>query len=229
MRKLLGRRERHKRRKIGCLLLALILVATVSLVKLDDELRPIIQNYGTQAARRNAMLAIHDGVGNVLSKNEIDYGDFITIQRGEEDNVVSAETNIAAINLLKSNAVTEVTNRLSAQETQTVSVPMGNLIGGSFFTGRGPFLQIPIHTSGSVLATLSDSFTDAGINQTCHTIYLNMKVLITVLLPLERRSVELETQFLLCETIIVGDVPESYTHMDLGGNELFEKIFGMSD
>lgn len=174
-------------------------------------------------------MAVHYGVEQVLAREGVQYGELVTVRRDAEGHVLSAEANVAEINLLKSKVVNEVTKRLVNCEKQKISIPLGNLIGGSFFTGRGPFLPLTIHTGGSVIATLDDAFTDAGINQTCHSIYMKMTVMMTVLLPMERRSLELETQFLISETVIVGEVPDSYTNMDLGGSESLEKIFGIGD
>jgi sporulation protein YunB len=142
---------------------------------------------------------------------------------------LSAEANVAAINLLKAEASASVTQQLNDHQIQKVNIPMGSIVGGSFFTGRGPFLPLDIHTGGSVITTLSGSFFDAGINQTCHQIYLNMTIYLTVLLPMERRMVELETEFLICETVLVGEVPESYTNIDFGNSEALSKIFGAND
>ena len=153
----------------------------------------------------------------MLSEQTTVYSDLIAVTRDESGRVLSAQANIAAINLLKSRATGEVIRRLQESGEQTVRIPMGNLLGGSFFVGRGPYLPFKIHNSGSVITTLEDAFSDAGINQTCHRIYLNMSLSMTVLLPSQRSHVELQTSFLVCETVLVGDVPQAYANLDLNG------------
>ncbi len=223
------RRSRHRFRRLQacvCLLLAAgILLAGV--VAVDARLRPIIQSYGQMSARRSAMLAVHTGVERVLAEQEATYRDFIILERSADGRVLSAETNVTAINRLKAAASNAVMSELAAREQQTVRIPLGSLLGGSFFTGRGPFLPITVHTSGTVLTTLSGTFTDAGINQTNHSLYLDMTVMMTGTLPLERVSVELTTRFLVCETVLVGDVPETVFQVDFG--EALNGIFGSTD
>ena len=189
----------------------------------------MIQTYGTQAVRRAAMLSVHRGVEEVLADSQSAYGDLVEVTRGEAGNVLSAEANVSAINLLKSQATDAVIEKLGDYERLTIRIPVGSLIGGSFFTGRGPFLSFSVHNSGSVITTLYSTFTDAGINQTCHRIYLKMTVMATALLPTERRSVQVETEFLVCETVLVGEVPETYANLDFGEAESLCKIFGSSD
>ena len=217
MRRTIGRTRRLPFKRWIALCLVLVILVCAMFVRLDARLRPMIESYGLQAARRCGMLAIHDGVEQVLAEQQTAYSDLIVVTRDEAGGVLSAQANIAAINLLKSCATSEVIRLLQNSSEQTISIPMGNLIGGSFFVGRGPYLPFKIHNSGSIITTLTDAFTDAGINQTCHRIYLDVSLLMTVLLPSERGQVELRTSFLVCETVLVGEVPQAYANLNLNG------------
>lgn len=216
-------KKRHRRRAALCLLLAAVLcVACVAAV--DSRVRPLVQSYGQMSARRSAMLAVHGGVERVLGASSAAYRRFVTVERDDSGRVLSLETDVTAINQVKAAISNAVIEELSAREKQVIQLPLGSLLGGSFFTGRGPFLPITVHTGGTVIATLSDEFSDAGINQTKHSVYLDMQVLMTAALPLEKTSIELETRFLLCESVLVGDVPQTVLEVDLGGE--LSKIFG---
>lgn len=221
------RRRRRRRRGAAFLLLVALLAAMIGAVVVDSRLRPLIQNYGQMSARRSAMLAVHTGVEEVLSESETAYRDLITVERDAEGRVLSAETNVSAINRLKAAVSNAVMMELMSREKQVVRVPLGNLLGGSFFTGRGPFLPLHVHTAGTVITTLSGEFTDAGINQTNHSLYLDMQVMMTAALPMERMSIELSTRFLVCETVLVGEVPQTVLQVDLG--DAMDKFFGATD
>lgn len=201
------RRRRYRARAVIAFLLAGVLLI-VGAVAVDARLRPLVQNYGMMSARRSAMLAVHRGVERALAESDTAYASFVTVVR-DDGQVTSLETNVTAVNRLKAAVSNAVMQELTAYEKQTISIPLGNLLGGSFFTGRGPFLPITVHTSGTVIATLTGEFTDAGINQTNHTLYLDMQVLMTAALPLERVSVDLTTRFPVCDTVIVGTVPQT--------------------
>jgi sporulation protein YunB len=141
--------------------------------------------------------------------------------------VLSAQANVNAVNRLKAAVTDAVMTELEKREKQTVNIPLGNVIGGSFFTGRGPFLPITVYTSGTVISNLSSHFDDAGINQTNHRLQLDMTVMMTAALPMERVAVELTTSFLISETVIVGEIPGMVAGMDFG-DEL-QNIFGAND
>ncbi len=211
----------------GVALIAATALMLAAFVGIDSRLRPLIQSYGYMAARRGAMLAVHTGVETVLADESIGYADLVTVERDAEGHVLSAEANVMAINRLKAAATNAVMAELTAREIQTVKIPLGSLVGGSFFTGRGPFLSVKIHTSGVVISNLSSDFSDAGINQTNHRISLDMTVMMTAALPIERVSIELQTSFLVCETVLVGDVPQTVLQLDFG--DTMSNIFGAGD
>lgn len=202
-------------------------ILVLALVTVDKKLRPLVQSYGYMSARRTAMLAVHTGVERVLASDALSYADLVTVERDDEGKVLSAEANVGAINRLKAAANNAVTEELRLREKQNVSIPLGSLLGGSFFTGRGPFLNIAINTSGVVISELTGEFIDAGINQTNHRLSLDMLVMITAALPAERVSLEIKTNFLVCETVIVGQVPQTVLQVDFG--EGLKNIFGKSD
>ena len=210
----MGHKRREPRRAMAILAIVAVVLA-VAFVYVDGRLRPLIDSYGTQAARRSGMLAVHYGVEQVLAQQQTPYGSIVSVGRDESGRVLSAEANVSTINLLKSRVTAEIIERLQESSEQQIRVPMGNLLGGSLFVGRGPFLPFNIHTNGSVVTTLKDEFFDAGINQTCHRIYLTVSLSMTVLLPLERRHIELTTDFLVCETVLVGEVPQAYADLRL--------------
>ncbi len=221
------RRTRQRALRVTVCLLSVLFLLIVGFVTVDSRLRPLIQSYGLMSARRSAMMAVHTGVERVLADADASYGSFVTVLRNEDGRVMSAETNVQEINRLKSAVSNAVMKELSSREEQTTRIPLGNLIGGSFFTGRGPFLSVTIHTSGTVITTLTGEFTDAGINQTKHSLYLDMQVMMTAALPMERVGVEVSTRFLVCETVFVGEVPQTVLQADFGNS--VDKFFGATD
>ncbi len=220
-------RRRRRVKIVLCVWLSACLVLA-AVVAVDARLRPLVQQYGMMSARRSAMLAVHTGVERVLAESDTSYDSFVRLVRdANEGRVLSLETDVTAINRMKAAVSNAVMEELSRRETQTVLLPLGSLLGGTFFTGRGPFLPLKVHTGGTVITTLSGEFTDAGINQTNHSLYLDMTVMMVAALPGERVSVELSTRFLVCDTVLVGEVPQTVLQVDFG--DAVHKFFGATD
>lgn len=218
------RKRKYRRRVAVVLLVCCLIIGAVLVISIDAEVRPLVQSYGCMAARRSAMIAVHTGVETALASQTAEYRELVTLVRDEEGRILSAEANVGKINRLKAAATNAVMAELVKREKQTVRIPLGNIIGGSFFTGRGPFLEVPVYTSGTVISNLSGSFSDAGINQTNHRLQLDMTLMITAALPMERVAIELTTSFLVSETVLVGVVPDTVAQLDFG--EGMQNIFG---
>lgn len=62
-----------------------------------------------------------------------------------------------------------------------------------------------------------------GINQTLHKIYLNIKCKANILTPFKSVSKTIENKMLLTETVIMGEIPETYYNFDnLGFEDLLD-------
>ena len=161
---------------------------------------------GTMAVS-NASDLITQTVSNIV-ENEMrllgpDGGKFVSFEK-DGDGQISAIVNILSAELL--NAIVEASDRGDLD----LSIPFGNLLGVSFFLGRGPAVPIKITMLTSSRVDFRNVLTDAGINQTKHQLLLEVCVDADVLLPWEIRSTQIVTEVLIAETIIVGRVPQTY-------------------
>jgi len=91
-----------------------------------------------------------------------------------------------------------------------MQIPLGNIIGGSLLSGRGPGIGFRVVTLGNPSATFSNQFVTAGINQTKHQIMLEIEIHVNILVPGHATRETITTQMLVAETVIVGEVPGTF-------------------
>ena len=91
---------------------------------------------------------------------------------------------------------------------------MGSITNSKLLSGRGPDIKVRIIPVGSVSTDFSDEFIQAGINQTRHKIYLELKTQVRIIVPLGSDIINVSTRVPITDTIIVGDVPDSYVNVD---------------
>ena len=65
-------------------------------------------------------------------------------------------------------------------------------------------------TVGTVDGEFFSEFTSAGVNQTLHRICLKLTVPLTLMLPGGAVETVSETELCVAETVIVGQVPQTY-------------------
>ena len=104
---------------------------------------------------------------------------------------------------------------LNAQESLTaqspvVAVPLGAALGVPLLSGIGPRIRVRLVPVGAVHAAFATEFESAGINQTRHKIFLRLRATVRLVLPTGGQAVEVESELLIAESIIVGQVPDSY-------------------
>lgn len=69
-------------------------------------------------------------------------------------------------------------------------------------------------TVGNVETDLVSQFSQSGINQTLHRIYLNVNCTVTILTPFDTIEQSITNQVLIAEAVIVGDVPSTYYNLN---------------
>lgn len=58
-----------------------------------------------------------------------------------------------------------------------------------------------------------NNFEQAGINQTLHQVMLDVSVTVYLLIPGETLSTQVDSEICVAETVIVGQVPETYLYL----------------
>lgn len=201
-----SRKRIVKRRIIIFLCVLTILIAT------DLRLRPLIKTVACNRAQIISTNAINEAVLQELSLNEGDYSNLVHIERADSGQVLAVSTDVKKMNLLKSRVTIAIQEKLSGIEVKQTGIPLGTLIGGEIFIGRGPVIPMKISISGSVFTEFTSNFSEAGINQTRHQIYLNIHTRISALVPGYPSATDVYTNMSVSETIIVGKVPKVYSN-----------------
>lgn len=158
--------------------------------------------------------------------NDFKYEKLMDIKYNENGKVSTISANTTELNKLSSKIVNEVQEKISKIEDTTVQIPMGKLFGWSIFSGYGPRITIKLVPTGNVTAVFKTEFGAQGINQTKHTVYIEINTFVTIVAPFTSDVIESKNILTVAETIIIGDIPETYYNIE-GLEEISEK--GITD
>ena len=53
-------------------------------------------------------------------------------------------------------------------------------------------------------------FQSAGINQTLHKLYIDVKAEVSIITPIDEPTITVKAEVLVCENLIVGEVPNIF-------------------
>ena len=144
---------------------------------------------------------------DLLEQQAVPYGDLVKVEKDADGSIQSVEADAMCVNRLKAAITNTVLDRLEQQDVRTLNIPLGTLTGSHLLTGRGPSLPVQMGISATVLTNIRSEFSAAGINQTCHQLYVELEAQLYATLPGEPETVTVTSEFLLAETILAGDVP----------------------
>ena len=198
------RRLRPLRPWTKVLLLALSLIAVLYL---RFNWLPTVRALVTMEVDNETSNLINDAVDAYLAEGGISYEDLVSLERNASGGVAAARIDLAAVNRMKSTILRELDERVPIRVREKVRVPLGNVILPALFSGRGGSLPVRVVNLRSTNAELESSFSQAGVNQTLHTLSLRVEVDLLLLSPAGMISRQVTATVPVAQTIIVGDVP----------------------
>lgn len=208
--------------KLFCFFLALSLI--VLLLVGTVHLRSILGSLAVTRVSNLVNQVVTEAVSDAVNSGEIQYTQLISLEKNDSGGVAALVSNMAEFNRLQAAIAQDILKRLGEMADIELKIPAGTLSGSAFLAGRGPELSVRMQSTGSCSTRFENAFSHAGINQTTHRILLCVDVSMSILLPGFRTGTEVSNSFSVAETVIVGEVPDTYTYFD-SGNDIQEDAY----
>ncbi len=132
-------------------------------------------------------------------------------QTGGETYAIIADS--AALNSLACRVTALAQGAISELGSEGVKVELGTVSGVAWLAGRGPEFEARFTPAGGVMGRISSSLRSAGVNQSLFTVNLELTSSVRLLTPGHDKTVTVKTQVPLCQTVVVGAVPQVYTNV----------------
>lgn len=182
---------------------------------IESNLKPTILVVAKAEAEQVAVRAIQDAVNDKVAKS-VEYKDLISIRTDNRGRVVLMQANTIKINSLAAETILDIQKSLSKLEGKVIPIPVGQALKSQLLAAYGPKIKVTLVPIGTVKVKVADDFQQAGINQTRHRLYLNVYSKVKIVIPLVTENIEVAAQVPIAETIIVGEVPQTYLNLDMG-------------
>lgn len=215
-----GKAHRRVKRKRRVWLILTLLVLTVALLLFyfQRNVTRVLVSISEATMRASTTVAVNDAVYYTLS-DEMRYSDLVTITRNEAGDIQSFSANPLKINKIARDTASISQSNLKNLSLNGIPVPLGALTGIEALAGLGPSIHFRIIPVSSVSCGFSSTFESVGINQTKHSIYLNVIADISIVMPSSTENFAVTTQILVGESVIVGTVPDTFLQSDIFGNK----------
>lgn len=188
----------------------IIIVAIITFYNTVKSISPIFEKLCLEKAREIGTYIMNNASNKIL--DNIDYNNIIKIEKNENNNIV--KTDVVVINKIASDIALEAEKQFKDIENETIAIPMGAITGNKYLAGSGPNINIKVIPTGNILTEIKNEFESSGINQTVYRIYLELTCKVSVVTQYKTIEENIVNQVLLVETVIVGNVPQSYYNLE---------------
>jgi len=200
---------------LGRVLVSIGAVVIAALICFDCWFRPIVERLVEYRCKLIADKAVSRAISTHLDVTDNDYSDIVSFVYNEEGSIGALRTNPAKINTMKASVMELVNKELKSIGGEKVGIALGTLTGVSYLYGTGAELVFSVKPTGVARSKLLSKFESSGINQTMHSVILEVYTEISPLIPGLSDSFFVTNEFIISQTIIVGDVPDTFSNIVL--------------
>ena len=213
-------KQRSFLNKLGSKLLALAFILIGLFLLAEASFRPMIESINAYECHELVSDIINDAILSELEQSNVDYSSLVTLTMNGNGEVTSVQSNILNINKLKTNVAERIEREIERLSAVDIQIPIGTLLGLQLLHGKGFNVGMSVTPLGYATTTIISEFTEAGINQTLHRIIIEINADIDAIIPGFETRVPVKTSIVAAETVIVGRVPDAYTHVITQSGEL---------
>ncbi|MBQ6999384.1 MAG: sporulation protein YunB [Clostridia bacterium] len=199
-----------RKKRISRWAVALLIATSVTYCICSALVRvyPLIEDVSQKMLEANATNIINKTV--LTSLNGDMYNKLMDISYNDDGQITSITADTAAINKFKSNLAVDILNDIEQFGSKGFTIPLGNLTDIILLSGIGPKIPFCIVPYGNVKVDFRSQFTDAGINQTRHEIYIDITADMRAISAVARIKGTVTTSVMAAQTIIVGNTPQFF-------------------
>ena len=198
-----------RKRKLRFVIVLVILIGMA--VGMNCKFTPVAQSVATGKAKYIMSDFINSSIVEDMENSDDIYSQITKVERNEKNEISAIYTDMKKINFLKSHIASLIQDKIINFKEKTFWISLGTLSGFEILNGKGPKVPMKISIAGNVFTNFNNKFSNAGINQTIHQIYVNIHTKICVTIPGSTCTSESDDEILVSETVIVGKVPRVYS------------------
>ena len=200
---------RRRIRRLLQLLLILLAAVFLAFLMLRSRYRDVIRDLAETQVKNTTSDLTNDAIAKQIADGVIQYDRIVYFEKDLDGRITALKTNMSEVNRLKTDILNLINDEILALDTSDIGIPLGSLFLPELFSGKGPAIPVRILSIRNSDATFSSKFSQAGINQTLHQLTMIVSVDVAVLVLGQTSSFTVNSEVVVAETVIVGDVPST--------------------
>jgi len=207
---------RRRIRSVFHITLFLLALSMILFFLFRSRYRETIRELAETQVKNTTSDLTNDAIAKQIADGIIQYDRIVFFEKDLEGRITALKTNMSEVNRLKTDILNIINDEILALDTSDIGIPMGSLFLPELLSGKGPVIPVHILSIRNSDASFSSNFVQAGINQTLHQLIMLVSVDVAILVLGQTGSFTITSEVVVAETVIVGDVPNTF--LQTGGN-----------
>ena len=191
-------------------LFAAVVVVLALLFMLRSKYRLVIEELAQTQVKNTTSDLTNDAIAKQIASGDIQYDRIVFFEKDLDGRITALKTNMSEVNRLKTDILNIINDEILALDHSDIGIPLGSLFFPELLSGKGPAIPVDILSIRNSDANFVSHFSQAGINQTMHRLNMEVSIDVAVLVLGQTSSFTLSSEVVVAETIIVGDVPQTF-------------------
>ncbi len=196
--------------RVARILIILIVLSLAALLLFRQKYHAAIRSLAETQVKNTTSDLINDAIDQQIETGNIRYDRIVYFEKDLNGRITALKTNMSEVNRLKTDILNLINDEILALDTADLGIPLGSLVLPEFLSGKGPLIPVHILSIRNSDASFTSDFSEAGINQTLQQLNMQVSVDVTTLVLGHADVFTISSQVVVAETIIVGQVPETY-------------------
>ena len=197
-------------RRLKLISILLLVLFAAGFLWLRHTYRDVIRDLAETQVKNTTSDLTNDAIARQIADGVVQYDRIVYFEKDLNGRITALKTNMSEVNRLKTSILNIINDEILALDTGDLGIPLGSLILPEIMSGRGPSIPVHIISIRNSDAGFQSHFTEAGINQTLQQLTMDVIVDVSILVLGRSESFTVSSQVVVAETIIVGQVPDTF-------------------
>lgn len=211
-------KRKNKKKNIGTKIIIFLIFLNIIFIAFiyhfEKVVTPTVMAAADMEMRAKSTEIINQTIVDEYAK-QFSYNNIIQMDKDDDGNIVMIKADTLKMNKIACDVALKSQNQLEKLGKIGIRIPMGYIFKSNILAYYGPSITIKMEPIGFIETKYISQFESAGINQTRHRIYVQVKTEVRVILPMQNNDIEVVNEVPIAETIIVGKIPETAVNLGM--------------
>lgn len=186
------------------ILLLMLFMLICSFFAFGGGINEASEQYAGHLLKSNAAASLYSVLTSEIAKHDTSS----VITQIKSDGITMLHIDSSTVNELTASVLQKANEAMRADNFCEINILWGNLSGIKILSGKGRNIKIKAVPVGNAVGDIKSDMISAGINQTRYRMTLTVNACMALMYPFEKCVCNISVDILICETVIVGSVPE---------------------